>query len=300
MESNSGHLRIGELGRRVGVRPELLRAWERRYGLLQPSRSAGGFRLYSETDEARILAMQRYLGRGLSAAQAAESALADMPSGETALEERSLAGVLAPGLAEARAKLQSALERFDEAQAHALFDRLLAALATDTVLAEVVLPVIRSIGDGWAEGRTTIAQEHFASHLLRGRLLGLARDWGRGGGPMALLACPPGELHDLPLIIFGIALRGAGWCIAFLGADTPIETIESAAAALHPRVAVLSTVSRGRLTDVEPALAELGRRVAVAFGGAGADLELAARVGAVLLDGDPVSAASTFAAGARS
>ena len=73
---DSAHLRIGALSGRVGVSPELLRAWERRYGLLQPSRSAGGFRLYSGADEARVQSMQRYLEAGLSAAEAARLAVA--------------------------------------------------------------------------------------------------------------------------------------------------------------------------------------------------------------------------------
>lgn len=55
--------------------------------------------------------------------------------------------------------------------------------------------------------------------MLRRRLLGLARDWGQGGGPLALLGSPPGELHDLGLICFGLALRAHGWRIAFLGAS---------------------------------------------------------------------------------
>src|SRR6478672_8943253 len=73
--TDSAHLRIGALSRRTGVSPELLRAWEQRYGLLQPTRSPGGFRLYSEADEARIRRMTRLLADGLSAAQAAGQAL---------------------------------------------------------------------------------------------------------------------------------------------------------------------------------------------------------------------------------
>ena len=162
---------------------------------------------------------------------------------------------------------------------------------------EIVLPVIRSLGDGWAEGRTTIAQEHFASNILRGRLLGLARGWGRGGGQVAVLACPPGEQHDLALLLFGIALREAGWRIAYLGADAPIATIESAAATVHTRAVVLSTVTPERLLAVEPELAELASRRTVAIGGAGADPELVERLGAVLLQGDPVAAAAGFGRG---
>src|SRR6476659_3136196 len=106
--TDSAHLRIGALSKRVGVSPELLRAWERRYGLLQPSRSAGGFRLYSGADEARIQSMQRYLEAGLSAAEAARLAVAGADS-----------GAVDPGVGKARftesvAELEAALGRFDE------------------------------------------------------------------------------------------------------------------------------------------------------------------------------------------
>src|SRR4051794_34213685 len=87
----SSHLRIGALSRRVGVSPELLRAWEQRYGLLQPTRSAGGFRLYSTADEERIRAMRRHLDAGVSAAQAARLALAEPPADDG--EKRLLVGL---------------------------------------------------------------------------------------------------------------------------------------------------------------------------------------------------------------
>jgi methanogenic corrinoid protein MtbC1 len=191
--------------------------------------------------------------------------------------------------------LLDALERYDEASANSLFDRLLATFGTDTVLVEVVLPVLRSLGEGWVEGRITIAQEHFASSVLRGRLLGIARGWGRGTGPASVLACPPGEQHDLPLLLFGIALREAGWRIAFLGADSPIASIESAAASVPASAVVLAAVTPERLSAVEPDLTALASRTRVAIGGAGAERPLAERVGATLLDGDPVAGATRFA-----
>jgi DNA-binding transcriptional MerR regulator len=283
--SESRHLRIGELSRRVGVSPDLLRAWERRYGLLQPSRTEGGFRLYSDADERRVGAMQRALERGLSAAEAARSVLLERPAHEA--DES--------GLADSRARLFDALVGFDEVEQHAVLDRLLATYGTATVLAEVVLPVLRAIGEGWADGRITIAQEHFASNVLRGRLLGLARGWGTRAGPVAVLACPPGEQHDLPLLLFGIALREAGWRIAFLGADSPIASIESAAASVPASAVVLAAVTPERLSAVEPDLTALASRTRVAIGGAGAERPLAERVGATLLDGDPVAGATRFA-----
>ena len=76
-------LRIGELSRRVGESPELLRAWEKRYGIVSPERTPGGLRLYSEDDERRILAMQRHIGAGLSAAEAARLARADDADGHS-------------------------------------------------------------------------------------------------------------------------------------------------------------------------------------------------------------------------
>ena len=95
--------------------------------------------------------------------------------------------------------------------------------------------------------------------------------------------------------MFDIALREAGWRIAFLGADTPIATIASATATVRPSAVVINAVSPRRLYAVEDELAALSHRTTVAIGGAGADATLAERLGAVLLHGDPVSAAADFA-----
>ena len=286
MSARDGHLRIGELSRRVGVTPELLRAWERRYGLLQPTRSAGGFRLYSSADEARVRSMQRHLGTGLSAAQAARAALEQADGPETAVAEDPL---------ESAAALQEALERYDESAANGVLDRSLATFSTEAVLVDIVMPVLRSLGDRWAAGDVTIAQEHFASNVLRGRLLGVARGWGRGTGPLALLACPPGEQHDLPLVLFGIALREAGWRIVFLGADTPISTIERTAEAIRPAAVIFAATVPDLLQAVESELVALAALAPVLIGGSAADADLAERVGAVLLEGDPATAAATLA-----
>jgi DNA-binding transcriptional MerR regulator len=277
-------MRIGELSRITGVSQDLLRAWERRYGLLSPARSPGGFRLYSDADEQQIRAMLRQLARGLSAAQAAQVVLA---------EPEPVVGPPAD-LAGIQLRLQTALEQYDEVVANEIFDELLAVFETRTILTDVVLPVLRAFGQGWAEDRVTIAQEHFATSLLRGRLLGLARGWGRGLGPVAVLACPPGEYHDLPLVLFGLSLREHGWRVAFLGADTPIDMIDHAASAVAARAVVMSTVAAERLEPIERDLAALSKERALAIGGSGAERTLLRRVGALELHGDPVDAAGTF------
>ena len=102
-------------------------------------------------------------------------------------------------------------------------------LALTTVLREVVLPYLAELGQRWEQGTASIAQEHFASNIIRGRLAGLARGWGGGHGPRAILACPPGEQHDMALMIFGIVLNRSGWKIDYLGISTPVEEFARAA-----------------------------------------------------------------------
>lgn len=278
------HLRIGALSQRVGVSPELLRAWEQRYGLLEPVRSEGGFRLYSAADEERIRSMQRHLEAGVSAAQAAQLALAEISTRSGDQRQSS-------GLAPLAGQLRAALDRFDEPGANAVLDRLLATFTLETVMRDVVLPYLRELGERWEQGDASIAQEHFASNFLRGRLLGIARGWGRGSGPTAILACAPGELHDLPLIVFGLVLAGRGWAIAYLGPDTPVATIRDALVRVEPELVVVSATATQGLRAAKAELTELARVVRLALAGAGASAALARSIGATLIDGDPVTAA---------
>jgi DNA-binding transcriptional MerR regulator len=275
------HLRIGELSRRVGVGPELLRTWERRYGLLHPARTEGGTRLYSAEDERRVRAMQAHLENGLSAAEAARLASV----GEGAAEQ---GDAIPRGLDE----LREALDAMDADAAHAVLDRLLAFFTLDTVLSGVLLPYLHELGERWRSKEASIAQEHFASNLLRARLLALARGWERGEGRTALLACAPGEQHDLPLIVFGLALRGRGWRIVFLGADTPADSIADTAQRLRPAVVVVSSVTPRGFRREADTLAAIAREHRLAIAGAGANERLAESLGCSLLQGDPVAAAS--------
>jgi DNA-binding transcriptional MerR regulator len=288
--TDSAHLRIGALSRRVGVSPELLRAWEQRYGLLQPSRSAGGFRLYSTADEARVQSMQRHLGAGLSAAEAARLALAETEVGGGDRRDGPAR------LAQWSTDLRAALDRFDEPAAHAALDRLLAAFRVQTVLRDVVIPYLSELGRRWERGEASVAQEHFASNLLRGRLLGLARGWAEATGPRAVLACAPGEFHDLPLISFGLALAARGWSITYLGPDTPIATIKEALGGREHPLVVISAITPERFLAVQDELTELAGDLRLALAGAGATKKLASATGAaLLLDEDPVTAAERVA-----
>ena len=289
--TDAAQLRIGALSRRVGVSPELLRAWEQRYDLLQPRRSAGGFRLYSSRDEARVLAMQRYLATGLPAAEAARLALV-----ETARGGVDAAAGGPARLGQLSAELRSAFDGFDEPAAHSALDRLFATFRLQTVLRDVVLPYLHDLGLRWERGDASVALEHFASNVLRGRLLGLARGWAEASGPRAVLACAPGELHDLPLISFGLALAARGWSITYLGPDTPIATIEETLRDREAPLVVISAMTADRFRLVQAELTELAKNFRVGLAGAGATRTLASATGAaLLLDEDPVTAAERVA-----
>jgi MerR family transcriptional regulator, light-induced transcriptional regulator len=306
-------LRIGELARRVAVREDLLRAWERRYGLLKPVRSPGGFRLYRNADEQRVRRMQAHLARGLAAAQAARAALDEetdrsditapvQPAAPPAAAgEPTAAGASerpdAPGSGTDRGltglagQLRRTLDALDEPAAQAVLDRLFADFTVETTLQQVLLPYLRELGDRWANGAVGVATEHFASNLLRARLASLAQGWGQGRGPCAVLACPPGELHDLPLLVFGVALHRNGWRIVYLGADTPLADLARTAEEKHPDVVILAAVAPQRFQESIPDLTILARIAPLRLAGAGATAGVADTVGATVLAGDPITEA---------
>ena len=285
-------LRIGELSRRVGVSDQLLRAWESRYGLLSPVRSAGGFRLYSASDERRVRRMQFHLAHGLSAAEAALTSIAESQGGVD--PNRVTLGSDTTGRPELQVlgrTLQTALDDVDEAAAQDVLDRLLSDFTLAAALRDVVLPYLHELGERWERREISVAQEHFASNVIRGRLAGLARGWGTGHGPRAIVACPPGELHDLPLLIFGIMLNRSGWRIDYFGANTPIEDLVQEASRSRPALVVVAATTTDRFTAIVPELARLAAVAPLALAGAGATQGMVDEIGARLLKGDPVTAA---------
>jgi DNA-binding transcriptional MerR regulator len=285
-DTGPGYFRIGQLAKRTGVSAELLRAWEQRYRLLQPTRTPGGFRLYSAADEARVQRMQSLVAGGLAAAQAARLVLSDgEPPPPTA-------SPLATTLEDAAGTLTASLDRLDEQAASTALDRLFATYTVETVLQDVILPYLHRLGDRWAAGEVSVAQEHFASNLIRGRLLGLAQGWGQGRGPGAILACVPGEQHELGLLAFGVALRRRGWRITYLGTDSPIEAVADLSRSLVPAVVVLLSINAEGFLDHAREIEHLTKQVQVMIAGTGATPEVARQTHTHVLDQDPVSAAS--------
>lgn len=292
--SASAWMPISELSRRVGVSCDTLRAWERRYGLLKPGRTAGNARRYTSADEARVRLMKRYLDQQVPAAEAAElvsaAVLRIQPGHGTSVGERQAR--------QAAVEMREALDRFDETSADRALERMFVEYSPATVIADVVLPYLRDLGERWADDHVTVAQEHFASNFLHARLMGLARGWDRGLGPRAILACAPGELHTLALICFGIALHRLGWRVTYLGASTPTGMLIPTAEQVQPELVVVSaTVCADIWRDVEE-LRRVAARWPLALAGSAVTEQLAATCGARQLADDPITAASRIAASA--
>lgn len=268
----------------VGVQEVTLRAWERRYGLLAPQRSSGGFRLYSRADERRIRSMQAHMARGIAAAQAAALAVSE-----------SAFAIAAPGEpAELVAALVAATEAYDATRIEVLLDAAFAH-GRPAGIGDVVIPVLVEIGLLWERAELTIAHEHFASHLVERRLLALATGSERGGGPLALLACPSGERHTLGLLCFGVLLADRGWRIAYLGADIPVDQIAAASTSVKPDAVVLCALQARLFSDNATAIGALGRERHTLLAGAGASAELARKLEVAYAGSDPLTAARSLA-----
>src|SRR3954469_26072832 len=287
-------LRIGELSRRSGFSADVIRAWERRYDLLRPTRSDGGFRLYSADDIARLRLMRHYLGRGIPTAQAAglvhrvQTAALDANPG------------VPPGdVRKALRVLRESLERFEDGPADRALQRLLGVFTPGAVLRDVVLPYLRELGERWECGEATIAQEHFASAFLEGWLLTMARGWSRSGPYRAVLACVLGERHKLGLIAFGLALRDLGWRVTYLGADAPVPAVDHAARAVAANVIVLSATLPDTLAAAADDIRDLARDHPVAVGGAGAGADRSSWLAPRTLPTDPIVAAHALTAHER-
>jgi DNA-binding transcriptional MerR regulator len=256
-----GLFQIGEVSRRTGVTVDVIRAWERRYGLLQPTRSEGNFRLYCAQDVARLRLMRHYIQQNIAPSRAAvlvtqaKARLASNP------------GIPAADMRKAVAVLHGALERFDGAAAEQLLGRLVSLFTPGVVLRDVILPYLREFGERWDGDDAAVAQQHLATCLLEGWMLGVARGQGGSDNRTAVLACVPGEHHALGLAAFAVALADHDWKIVYLGRDAPLEVVQTAADAVGADAIVLAATLPDALADAADAIGELAQRRPVMLGG---------------------------------
>ena len=254
--------RIGELSRRTGVRIDVIRAWERRYGLLAPSRSDSNFRMYSQDDVARLRLMQHFMKQQIPPSRAAElvrQARSGSMDGSPEIPQADVRKALTV--------LRDSLERFDELPAERLLRRLVGVFAPGIVFRDVVLPYLRELGDRWECGEATVAQEHFASEFLELWMRSHGRRPERAGSRRAVLACLPDEHHSLGLVALGVVLSDLGWNITFLGRDIPVSAVRSAADAVNADASVLAAVLAEPLADAEPDLRAIMQTHSVVVGG---------------------------------
>lgn len=238
-------LNIAALARRTGVAPDTLRKWELRYGVLAPRRTTGGQRRYSETDVQRVEWMRDRIRDGWRAGEAARL-----------LDEATTPAYDDPG--DLRDALVASVSGHEPAHTSAILDQAFAVLPLECVLADVIAPALRWAGDAWHGGRLSIAQEHAVTATVRSRLDQLLADARGGVRGIAVLACAPGELHDIGLLMLAVLLRGDGWRVEYLGADLPVRQAVDFAGELGASVLCLSAARLESLTRLREELRSLG------------------------------------------
>jgi MerR family transcriptional regulator, light-induced transcriptional regulator len=207
-----------EVEARTGVPATTLRQWERRYGVPNPERTASGYRMYSPLDMTCIEFIKNHILDGIpvsraaqlwreSASQVSSSALHPKAIPASALVEEMIVATLEGDMTRAEKVL---------AQAHAI-------MPVEDVVLNVIQPTLIEIGEKWHRGEITIAHEHQATSFIKGRLLQLFEMAGSPrGGPVAVIACGPGEYHEIGALAIGIFLRRAGIRTHYLGANMPV------------------------------------------------------------------------------
>lgn len=269
----------------TGIRPATLRAWERRYGVLSPGRSDGGYRLFSERDIAVLRWLKRQVDSGVSISRAV-----------VLLEIRNQAGgtVRTPAVREVEANelpsdaihspaaivsaLIDALLAFCESRAEAILGEAFALYPLEVVIEEIVSPILVEVGERWHRGEATIVQEHFATDFLRRRLAVLYHTYQQPShGPLAITGAATSEWHDVGILMVALALRRAGWRVIHLGQDVPVESLLAEIRKLRPDLVCLSSTTGaglGALHQVYQAVHEMAEpRPQLAFGGRVFDLD---------------------------
>ena len=269
---------IKEAALRTGLTEPVLRAWERRYGVVTPARTSGGYRVYDEAALRRLRSMRRLIEDGWLASAAAaaiiagtEPATRDVPGG--AGEAGGATAAEQPAVLVER--LVSAAEALDSQQIEAVLDEMFAAGTYERVVEDYVIPSLRALGDAWASGRVAVAGEHVASNAVLRRLAASfqASGTGRDGARPVLVGMPPGARHELGGLIFATSLRRNGIPVIYLGADLPLDDWVAAVERTDARAVVIGAIMPAdapAARSVAAGLRAARPEVIIAFGGAAA------------------------------
>jgi MerR family transcriptional regulator, light-induced transcriptional regulator len=268
---------IRVVARRTGLTPATIRAWERRYGAVEPARSEGGQRLYSDLDLERLVTLRRLTEMGRSIGSVASIGRDEAAALLREDTSRSLtaAGALETWLEQAFALVSS----LDGAGLERTLWRAFSALGGPRFLDEVAVPLLRRVGAAWEAGELSPAQEHLGSEVFDRVLAEVAdRAVPLGDGPRLVVATLPGERHGLGARLVAAAAALEGWKATYLGTDLPASDIGAAAVRLRARAVAVSMVASEAVAQAPGSLAELRRElpegVALLVGGrASAELE---------------------------
>lgn len=230
---------------RSGLTPNLLRAWERRYGVVEPGRSEGGQRLYSDADIERLALLKQVTDAGRSIGQV--SALAVDALRALVAEDQ---GARAPAdlsderLDRALAEAWSSVEAMDADQLEADLRRAVVTLGSEAFTDRLVAPLLRTIGDRWHSGDLRPAHEHLASQVVKRVLHWMVEPArGDGDGPRAVIGTLSGEHHEMGALLAGATAALEGWHVTYVGQNLPAEDFCLAARTVGARVIGISTVN---------------------------------------------------------
>lgn len=248
-------LNMSALTRRTGVPPDTIRKWEQRYDVLHPARTPGGQRRYTEIDVARVEWLKARIAEGFRIGEAA------------ALLGHE--GVASENCGDLRRAIVAATRVSDVGAATAAIEQALLTLAAEAAFAEVLGPALVEIGELWASGDVSVAQEHLVSSVVRASLLRLLADHRGNVRGVAVLACAPGERHEIGLLMLSVLLRAEGWQVAYLGPDTPAEDAVELARELAASAILFSATREEAAAALEEALPHSGvpEQVRVLVGG---------------------------------
>lgn len=271
-----GRYKMGSFTRMTGLSSALLRAWERRYGLLRPERLPSGHRMYTEEDLAVVEGVKTLLDSGSSIGEiAARKREALLPGTFSTNAPPTAQAVDLPGEA-LRAHLVRAAAEIDLDLLRHSLDELFARLSPLAAVVQVIEPAAREIGERWASGDISVAGEHLVSSYLAFRLrqlLETAQGAPRKRRRSVLCACLPAECHELGLLVVALRIAASGFNAVYLGTMLPISELERACETLAPASICLSVSRSDALTAQTSALVRFaGRwadRLAIHLGGLG-------------------------------
>jgi DNA-binding transcriptional MerR regulator len=243
MSDARGKYRIQTVADMTGVPAATLRAWERRYGIPIPARTASAYRLYSDGDIGMIRRVRELCDSGMSPSEATRLVL-----DEQTRELDSAAMAVVPSedaFGPMRTAILTAIDNLDVRRLERELDRATALGTATTIVDQVLRPVMLEVGDAWHAGSMSVAQEHLATEAVTAvarRLLALVQP--DGDARIAVLGVFADDEHMFPLLALGIHAAAWGWRVVLLGARTPPAAIKHVVEAMHPGLVGLScTVS---------------------------------------------------------